>query len=219
MSATNQTSSTSPPVSSQASLSPATASNQASSSASLTLGQAAAVISSGTTGTGNAASLVSGSNGQVIPNPTITYSQAGSSVSLAPGQATAAISSATTGTGNVTAPASGNNGQVSFNIGRSGLGLTLSPSLMHNNRRHTEVDYRCGICTGDILVKEKAAVRKASPLIFCLLNSIANVSRRSEKQRCYWHPSLAVLLGVLRLPKTDGDRLIYFRGEYSLPPA
>lgn len=168
MSATNQTSSTSPPVSSQASLSPATASNQASSSASLTLGQAAAVISSGTTGTGNTASLVSGNNGQVIPNPTITYSQAGSSVSLAPGQATAATSSGTTGTGNVTAPAGGNNGQVSFNIGRSGLGLTLSPSLMHNNRRHTEVDYRCGICTGDILVKEKAAVRKASPLIFSI---------------------------------------------------
>lgn len=165
MSATNQTSSTSPPVSSQASLSPATASNQASSSASLTLGQAAAVIS---TGTGNTASLVSGNNGQVIPNPTITYSQAGSSVSLAPGQATAATSSGTTGTGNVTAPAGGNNGQVSFNIGRSGLGLTLSPSLMHNNRRHTEVDYRCGICTGDILVKEKAAVRKASPLIFSI---------------------------------------------------
>lgn len=177
MSTTNQVSSNSPPVSSQNNLNTTTTSNQASSGASFALGQTAPTISSGATGTGNSAAPASGNNSQigfsnlqVSLGPTIASNQTGSNVSMALGQTAATINSGTTGTSNTTAPTTGvGNRHVSFHIGHPGVRYTPAAASAHRNRSHTEIDYRCGICTGDIVANEKAAVCKSSPYILLRL--------------------------------------------------
>lgn len=201
MSATNQVISNSPAVSNQTNLNTTMASNQAGSIASLAPGQTAAAISSDPVGTGNSAASVGGNNGQVSFNPTITSNHIGSNVSTALGQASATIGSGTTGTGsvaasatgvgniaalsigpgNATAPTSGNSGHgllgsshASFHIGRPGMRYTPAWASAYRNRPHTEVDYRCGICTGDLVAGEKAAVRKSSHLVLYITPRLHN---------------------------------------------
>lgn len=201
MSTIDQVSLNSAPVSDQANSNTAMAFDQAGSIALLGPSQMAAVISSEAAGTGNSAAPVSWNNGQVSFNPTTTSNHTGSNVSTALDQVSATIGSGTastgnvaapatsvgnitalsTGLGNATAPTSGNNGpavlgssQVSFHIGRPGVRYTPAWASAYRNRPHTEVDYRCGLCTGDLVAGEKAAVRKSSHLLLCITPRLHN---------------------------------------------
>lgn len=173
ISTTNQAISNSLAVPIQEDLNTITTSSQADSGASFAPGQSTATNSSGTTTTGNSAAPESGSNGQVsfsnFPiglNQTMASAETGSTVFLANDQAVATVYSGTTGTSNATASTSGNS-HVGFYIGRQGVRYTPAAASAQRTRPHTEVDYRCGICTGDIVADEKAAVRKSLPSHLC----------------------------------------------------
>src|SRR5690606_5277739 len=145
---TNQVISSSLPVSSQGDLDTTTASDQAGSGASFAPGQSTAMISSGTTTTGNSGALESGfsghfsfSNFPIGPNQTMTSTEIGSTVFLATGQVVATVYSGTTGTSSTATSTSGNNDHgvlgnslVGFHIGRPGTRYTPAAASAQRTR-------------------------------------------------------------------------------------